>query len=252
VEFGNEPELSGAVAQPLLQLSDTAEDQAGERNKLPSGGWMNKTSTKRAPEGLLPPLSSASNIEASKVGVPPGFGYDIAPSGKSNPGTHPEAVAHSNAPKNLPLTPPRTEPLAAHGVTMDDPCSKVLPAALLKYGIKTKTDRCEYDLCVTYGDVERVIGLDEKPFAIFKDLDRVGQKPKFMLRRIPQPEEKEVKLDADNLSDQAGISKGLSFSRSPFVGHNPTLRPIDRNKSGSGSPQSPSPGRSPMLDGSFF
>lgn len=235
VEFGNEPEVSGAVAQRLLQLSDTAEDQAGERNKLPSGGWMNKTSTKRAPEGLLPPLSSASNTEASKVGVPPGFGYDIAPSGKSNPGTH-----------------PRTEPLTAHGVTMDDPCSKVLPAALLKYGIKTKTDRREYDLCVTYGGVERVIGLDEKPFAIFKDLDRAGQKPKFMLRRIPQPEEKEVKSDADDLSDQAGISKGLSFSRSPFVGHNPTLRPIDGNKSGSGSPQSPSPGRSPMLDGSFF
>ena len=229
MEFGNEPGLSGAVVQPLLQLSDTPEDQAGERNKLQSSGWMNQTPTKRAPEGLLQPLSSSSNIEASKVDGPLGL----------NPGTHPEAVAHSNAPENLPLTPPRAEPLPTHRVSIDDPCSKVLPAALLKYDVKTKTDRREYDLCVTYGDVERVIGLDENPFTIFKDLKRAGKKPKFMLRRIPQSEEKEVKSDADDLSDQAGISKGISFSRSPFVGHNPTLRPVDVNKSGSGSPQKP-------------
>ena len=75
---------------------------------------------------------------------------------------------------------PRTEPLTALPVSIDDPCSKVLPAALLKYGIKTKTDRREYDLCVTYGDVEHVVG---KPFAIFKHLDQAGKKTKFMFRR---------------------------------------------------------------------
>jgi hypothetical protein len=251
VELENEPGLSVVVAQPLLQLSDTPE-QARERNELQSSGWVNKTPTKRAPEGLLQLLSSSLNAEASKVVVPPGFGFGIAPSGKSNFETHPEAVAHSDAPKDLPLTPPRTESPTALRVSIDDPCSKVLPGALLKYGIKTKTDRREYDLCVIHGDVERVIGLDEKPFAIFRDLDRAGKKPKFMLRKIRQPEEKEAKPDADDLSDQAGRSKRPFFSRSPFVGHSPTLRPIDENKSGSGSPQSLSPGQSARLDSSFF
>jgi hypothetical protein len=138
---------------------------------------VNKTPTKRAPEGFLQLLSPPSNTEASKVVVPPGSAFGIAPSGKSNLETHPEAIAHSDALKSLPPTPPRTGlPNALH-VTIDDPCSRVLPTALLKYGIKAKTDRRGYDLRVIYGDVERVIGLDEKPFAIFKDLDRVGKNP---------------------------------------------------------------------------
>lgn len=141
-------------------------------------------------------------------------------------------------------------------VGMDDPCYKVLPYAVGKYSATLLSngyplDWRHYALYIGFGDQERALGLDEKPLAIFKGLDRAGKNPMFMLRKIPQPEEKEMKSDADNLSGQAGISKALPSSRSPFVGHTPTLRPVDVNKSGSGSPQSPSPGQPIKGDGSF-
>ena len=141
-------------------------------------------------------------------------------------------------------------------VGMDDPCYKVLPYAVREYSSTLQSsgyplDWRHYALYIGFGDQERALGLDEKPLAIFKDLDRAGKKPMFMLRKIPQPEEKEVKSDAENLSDRAGISKAPSSSRSPFVGHTPTLHPIDVNKFGSDSPKSPSLGHPTKRDGSF-
>jgi hypothetical protein len=160
--------------------------------------------------------------------------------------------------QTLPLSAiPDNQIFKSFRVGMDDPCYRILPAAVRKYSAQLQSkgsplDWRQYAMYIVFGDQERVVGLHEKPLAIFKDLDRAGQKPMFMLRKIPQPKENEVKLDADSLSDQAGISKGPSSSRSPFVGNTPTLRPIDVNKSGSGSPQSPSPGQPTREDGSFF
>jgi hypothetical protein len=66
-------------------------------------------------------------------------------------------------------------------VGLEDPCYKVLPAALRKYNITG--DWRQYALYIVYGDQERVVGLHEKPLALFKDLDRRGGKPMFMLRK---------------------------------------------------------------------
>lgn len=66
-------------------------------------------------------------------------------------------------------------------VSMDDPCHKVLPAALKKYQINAPWD--QYALYIVYGDQERCLGLDEKPLILFKQLDREGKKPMFMLRK---------------------------------------------------------------------
>lgn len=67
-------------------------------------------------------------------------------------------------------------------VALDDPCWKVLPAALRKYNIQA--DWRHYALYIVYGDQERCVGLEEKPLALFKDLDREGKKPMFMLRKL--------------------------------------------------------------------
>lgn len=64
---------------------------------------------------------------------------------------------------------------------MDDPCYKVLPAALKKYQINAPWD--QYALYIVYGDQERCLGLDEKPLILFKQLDKEGKKPMFMLRK---------------------------------------------------------------------
>lgn len=65
---------------------------------------------------------------------------------------------------------------------MDDPCHKVLPAALKKYQINAPWD--QYALYIVYGDQERCLGMDEKPLILFKQLDKEGKKPMFMLRKI--------------------------------------------------------------------
>lgn len=66
-------------------------------------------------------------------------------------------------------------------VSMDDPCEKVLPAALRRYNIVA--DWRQYSLYIVYGDQERCLELNEKPLILFKQLDREGKKPMFMLRR---------------------------------------------------------------------
>ena len=70
---------------------------------------------------------------------------------------------------------------------MEDPCEKVLPAALKKYNIQA--DWKNYALYIVYGDQERCLGLREKPLILFKQLDKEGRKPMFMLRRHAAPME---------------------------------------------------------------
>ncbi|CAF9903989.1 MAG: Adaptor for signal transduction [Heterodermia speciosa] len=72
-------------------------------------------------------------------------------------------------------------------VSMEDPCYKVLPAALKKYNINA--DWRQYALYIVYGDQERCLGLEEKPLILFKQLDREGRKPMFMLRKHAAPME---------------------------------------------------------------
>lgn len=66
-------------------------------------------------------------------------------------------------------------------VSMEDPCYKVLPAALRKYQINAPWD--QYALYIVYGDQERCLAMDEKPLILFKQLDKEGKKPMFMLRK---------------------------------------------------------------------
>lgn len=66
-------------------------------------------------------------------------------------------------------------------VSLEDPCYKVLPAALKKYQINAPWD--QYALYIVYGDQERCLGMDEKPLILFKQLDKEGKKPMFMLRK---------------------------------------------------------------------
>lgn len=78
---------------------------------------------------------------------------------------------------------PSVEIFKSFRVGLDDPCYKVLPAALRKYNIQA--DWRQYALYIVYGDQERCVRLEEKPLALFKDLDREGKHPMFMLRKVP-------------------------------------------------------------------
>jgi hypothetical protein len=65
---------------------------------------------------------------------------------------------------------------------MEDPCYKVLPAALKKYNINAPWE--QYALYIVYADKERCLGMEEKPLIMFKQLDKEGRNPMFMLRKI--------------------------------------------------------------------
>ena len=82
---------------------------------------------------------------------------------------------------------PSVEIFKSFRVSMEDPCYKVLPAALKKYNINA--DWRQYALYIVYGDQERCLGLEEKPLILFKQLDKEGRKPMFMLRRHAAPVE---------------------------------------------------------------
>jgi len=69
-------------------------------------------------------------------------------------------------------------------VSMDDPTSKVLPAALRKYDIQAPWH--QYSLYIIYGIHERKVELHEKPLMIYHRLDKEGKKPVFMLRKVQQ------------------------------------------------------------------
>lgn len=63
----------------------------------------------------------------------------------------------------------------------------LLLQALKRYNITD--DWRQYALYIVHGDQERCLGLEEKPLMLFKQLDKEGRKPMFMLRRHASPAE---------------------------------------------------------------
>lgn len=59
--------------------------------------------------------------------------------------------------------------------------------ALKRYNIHD--DWRQYALYIVHGDQERCLGLKEKPLLLFKQLDKEGRKPMFMLRRHASPQD---------------------------------------------------------------
>ena len=73
---------------------------------------------------------------------------------------------------------------------------------------------------IVYGDQERCLGLEEKPLILFKQLDREGRKPMFMLRRHAAPMEGHSGpsaagsggMQASGFESQMGLGRGHSSS----------------------------------------
>ncbi|KAL3444988.1 hypothetical protein BJX65DRAFT_165263 [Aspergillus insuetus] len=109
------------------------------------------------------------------------------------PQSRPDRLAPTPSSASRPDIPTRSDSRAGGGetpsveifksfrVSVDDPCYKVLPAALKKYNING--DWKQYALYIVYGDQERCLGLEERPLILFKQLEKEGRKPMFMLRK---------------------------------------------------------------------
>jgi regulator of replication initiation timing len=110
---------------------------------------------------------------------PPGSGGTINSMASSQP-----------TPTSAPSSNPQVEIFKSFRVSIDDPCHKVLPVALKKYNITA--DWRQYALYIVHGDQERCLGLNERPLILFKQLDKEGRKPMFMLRKHAAPAEGHV------------------------------------------------------------
>lgn len=101
---------------------------------------------------------------------------------------------------------PQVEIFKSFRVSIDDPCHKVLPVALKKYNITA--DWRQYALYIVHGDQERCLGLNERPLILFKQLDKEGRKPMFMLRKHAAPAEGHVSTVGGNDIRSVGSGTG--------------------------------------------
>lgn len=135
-------------------------------------------------QNLLPTLteSQPARLPAPPRPPPPGTlssrGRDRSDDGSTTPSTTSSTTtlfSSASAASNASI-----DAFKSFRVGFDDPCSKVLPAALKKY--KINSDWRDYSLFICYGETERSLGLDEKPLLVFQELQRLHKNPVFMLR----------------------------------------------------------------------
>lgn len=104
---------------------------------------------------------------------------------------------------------PQVEIFKSFRVSIDDPCHKVLPVALKKYNITA--DWRQYALYIVHGDQERCLGLNERPLILFKQLDKEGRKPMFMLRKHAAPQEGHVSTVGGNDIRSVNTASGFGW-----------------------------------------
>lgn len=202
---------SSAAERPVVSSSHlTAMNGGGQNSAYPSPNMPSPTS----PQNLVGGTTLASRSYR---------GDSIAPSTRStvNDADHSN---YNSRDKGLSAVPPRRRetpvpdtPSASNAsveifksfrVSMDDPCHKVLPAALKKYQINAPWD--QYALFIVYGDQERCLGMDEKPLILFKQLDKEGKKPMFMLRKTNS-----AQVDDPGSGGMGGAARGASTGYDP-------------------------------------
>ncbi|KAI4098478.1 MAG: hypothetical protein L6R37_006496 [Teloschistes peruensis] len=125
----------------------------------------------------------------------------------------PQEDAGLSSSMNPPREAPSVEIFKSFRVSMEDPCHKVLPAALKKYNIIA--DWRQYALYIVFGDQERCLGMDEKPLILFKQLDREGKKPMFMLRRHAAPIEGHSGPAGMSHQQHSGTVGGMGWDSGP-------------------------------------
>ncbi|KAK3904238.1 hypothetical protein C8A05DRAFT_42640 [Staphylotrichum tortipilum] len=187
---------ASAAERAVLSSSHLAAmNGTGGSSASPSYPSPNMPSPTTPPTGMLSGTTLGSRSYRSADQPTPSSRSTFAPDdhygqgGNKGAGAGGASSAAAAAPRRMQTPAPETpgasnasvEIFKSFRVSMDDPCYKVLPAALKKYQINAPWD--QYALYIVYGNEERCLGLDEKPLILFKQLDKEGKKPMFMLRK---------------------------------------------------------------------
>lgn len=172
--------------------------------------------------GRASPTSATMKSAAASSSAGPSAGHSagpssgrsaIAPATASTSGTTPASSASST---NRDFVGTATtlgtgdNPYKSFRVTLEDPCYKVLPAALKKY--KINDDWRLYALFICYGTTERCLSYDEKPLLLFQKLKEARQNPVFMLRHI-----RDVKSPITIANAKAAARRGSATDNKPVA-----------------------------------
>ncbi|KAF1940066.1 RA-domain-containing protein [Clathrospora elynae] len=206
--LGGGPQLSpNSIAQPSPTSPAYTQGSGRQYNRdIPRSGhdhdsargqtntWASDTTVtsdrNRDPRATPAPLSSRP-MRSNAAPTPNSDDRDPPLSGGSS-----MMNAPTSNPSSTPSTNPQVEIFKSFRVSIDDPCHKVLPVALKKYNITA--DWRQYALYIVHGDQERCLGLNERPLILFKQLDKEGRKPMFMLRKHAAPQEGHVSTVGGN------------------------------------------------------
>ena len=218
----------GTIAERALDPSNAAERAVMSSSHLAAmngsgGGSGQNTSPVFPPPNMPSPTSppatagiGGTTLLASRAyrEAPPSSArstFGDAQSERGVPAGQPPRRKETPAP-DTPSSNASVEIFKSFRVSMDDPCHRVLPAALKKYQINAPWD--QYALYIVYGDQERCLGLDEKPLILFKQLDREGKKPMFMLRKTNSAQV-DLTGDVPGSAGLAGSARGAATGYDP-------------------------------------
>ncbi|OAA57257.1 MAPKKK cascade protein kinase regulator Ste50 [Cordyceps fumosorosea ARSEF 2679] len=162
---------ASAAERAVLSSSHLAA-MNGSSHNASSPGYSPNMPSPTSPQNYLSGTTLASRSYRSDTATPSIRNYTETSTSRRRETPVPDTPNHP---------PGSVEIFKSFRVSMEDPCYKVLPAALRKYQINAPWD--QYALYIVYGDQERCLAMDEKPLILFKQLDKEGKKPMFMLRK---------------------------------------------------------------------
>ncbi|KAG9297965.1 hypothetical protein G9A89_018793 [Geosiphon pyriformis] len=119
------------------------------------------------------------------------------------------------------------ETFKAFRVSIEDPCYKVLLAALKKY--KLTDDWRQFALFICYGKEEKCLSYEEKPLLLFQKLKEQNLNPVFMLKNI-----KEIKSPFATAQEIINSLKAIKAKRRTTL-LNKELPPAPHEGSGTGT-----------------
>ena len=172
-KYGDDGYLEGSRTNGVRSRSN-ADDPPNSGNTIASSA-ASTTST------LIPSNSSTVSSIAAFADRKDSSSFTAVPPSSTSAGPSGSANSTTSSSNN-----PQVEIYKSFRVSVEDPCHRVLPVALKKYNINA--DWRQYALYIVHGDQERCLGLQEKPLILFKQLDREGRKPMFMLRKHASPQ----------------------------------------------------------------
>ena len=180
-----DPSAAVTAAASHLNMRDAASPNAAEPSPTSPGHSTQQPNSTGPQQHSFPRPSTVESFRDT------GTTWTTAyPTDRREPlsgGNTPNTVVSTPSTNGTPSMPnnPQVEIFKSFRVSIEDECYKVLPVALKKYNITA--DWRQYALYIVHGDQERCLGLNEKPLILFKQLDREGRKPMFMLRKHATP-----------------------------------------------------------------